>query len=232
MASRELNRQISYELSGHLCRISVRFNNILRPFDARDFTVVLASSGYQTIPPPVTSGIPGVETNLGFVGLIGKKGGVEFDLNCERQFFGITDSEISSTITEFIKIYNELEKESLILIKNISFFEYQSRFDVKLVGITPRELIQRNTTRIPLGKKVSEKLGFMTSVSNLSLGTKDSSPDNSEYFEILFRPLPSRLDTTLGIQIVRRMSDFSSLEKAAINIEKKFDSFIKEIIMK
>lgn len=229
---KESKLETSAELHDYYSRISVRFSHVLRPFNGFDFTSTLERLGYTiTIPPPPSSGVPNVTATMGYMGVIGVKDQFIFDINSEKQFFGIMGPDIKSLLSEFIIIFNELERESIIIQERVLFFEYQGRYDYKLFGISPIEMLHNNGVRAPLIKKVRENMHRETGLFHCSLTKKGESPDNTDFFEIVFRPIPSRVDDIIGIQIINRNHDFDSFEKHVESIETQIEALIQDMLI-
>ena len=97
---KESKPEIRTDLVNYYYRISVKFNHIVKPFNGFDFTSVLERLGYSiTVAPPPPSVIPPVNSTMGFLGTIGVKDQFTFDINSEKQFFGLMGPDIQSILT-------------------------------------------------------------------------------------------------------------------------------------
>ena len=91
-------------------------------------------------------------------------------------------------------------------------------------------MLNNNGIRAPIIKKVRENLNRETGLFHCSLAKRGESPDNPDFFEITFRPLPSRVDDLICIQLITRNHDFETFHKEVESLESQIDSLILDMV--
>jgi hypothetical protein len=203
-------------------RVSVRFDHVIFPINLLDFTKNLATDRYQLIselprPDPKTIG------RLSYSGNLAVKGTAMVDVNSEKQFFGVTDSDPGTLLTTFEDVYKKIHDiEKLGGPLNDWFFEIQGKFVCDISSGTRKKIpVSWSATENEMGAPL-----YVRGIRVASEGTVDS----TDYFDLTLEPIIGKENRSFDCVVILRGEDLEGVTSFLRNIQEKVEHLAGNIL--
>ena len=203
-------------------RMSIRFNYIIFPLDLSRLIGALQGIGFTPLAPipPIPASIFG--RSLGS-GLIAGNGNCLVDVNSDRQFIGVQDSDLDKTLERFNEMSSLLASPDLLGNHMKTWFiEFQARLQYwpKANGLG---IFKQISSEIPLLEAWSHILPSPPALFHIRVNPIEQPIDSPDYYEIIFEPNLACPQECYEILIVFRNPDRTKVEGFARDIKKTSD---------
>ncbi len=185
-------------------RLSARYNHVIFPLDILQFAAALHKKGYNlNEPPPPPS--PSSIDRLGYAGPIATKNGALVDVNGQREFVGVSCQNLEKLLKTFEEVMTILDDENSIGGPLHRWFcEFQGRFEYRLRGENPMDLLRHLSESITFVKDCGEALGRKCALRDIRIVKSGASPDSSEFFEVIVEPTFGRPQSSFEAVMIFR----------------------------
>jgi len=200
-------------------RFSWVFNFVLNPFELRNLMDSLSKMGYILRELPLVPFWVG----LGGAGVIARKDKFEIYTDIDRQIIGIKGTVNFNEFSPIIKELKTILKEDfdIDVSQSLRYCEVLATFRVKKSGAIDR--IREVTVKdVP---ELKELVGEYSLVG-FRIGSKDTLPTQSNWFDIEVIPMWTNPNKFLDVNIVYR----NELEEYVTNVAKNLEKIVSHVL--
>lgn len=206
-------------------RLSARMKHVILPINWMEYLNLLQKSGYlvgqvPTIPPTVDSSAAVVS------GTIAKKLNCVIDVNAERQFIGVQESNAESLVECYNDVMSILHDLTASNPLHTWFTEFQGRFTTQLKAKNSFETMKAIGESFDFVKKWERVIGEPIQNSNIKVTSAGKNPDSPDYFEMTLQPYLIDPLKALEIVIIMRSAVADRVLMFAKEIETNISSML------
>lgn len=184
-------------------RLSTRYHHALFPLDVMRFARAIESIGYMLetqVPRASTVAI----TRNAYVGPLARKDTTIVDVNSEKQFVGISDSDSVKLVERFNEIAGLLADSQLVGGPLRPWFvEVQCHLEYRTEK-SPLAILARIGEGMKGVESLKSVIGGKASLYNLKVASASTTADSPNYCEVLIEPAPARESSSLEVIVIKR----------------------------
>lgn len=159
-----------------------------------------------------------------------QKGDTLLDVNTDKGIVGSTGPNIQAVTIAMREMVSVFREEFSIQKKDYMFFELTSSM-TRTTKVNPITTMSGLSNGVKYVKGVADILGSETTMRSIRLSSKNKSPQDSEYFDIIIEPYTNLPNKKFSISVIYRQKDLDTLSKKIVNLQHQIDQII-ELMLK